>query len=192
MSFRQSESYRELLKAFSYIILILIILQFNSLPYDYLVIFLFLTDFYFTRRLPRSTLRLLKNKGALTVAQYYIGKHICNVWSSDNTYDSNPVGAVLHLCVYYMYLWRTPSIRCSPHKLKLNLIKVAMFVLSDHLFRHSFNCVCYIWYHMCWSTVPGDMMRRKYGVHHGIMGLWIEDPDFLSLFDLCFITFNAR
>ena len=120
-----------------YLVLVLIILQFNSLPYDYLVTFIFLTDFYFTRRLPRSTLRLLKNKGALTVAQYYIGKHTCNVWSSDNTYDSNLVGAVLHLCVNYMYLWRTPFIRCSPHKLKLNLIKVAMFVLSNHLFRIS-------------------------------------------------------
>ena len=41
--------------------------------------------------------------------------------------------------------------------------------------------VCSLWYHLCWSSVPGDMMTLKHGVHRGIYGLWIEDPEFSSL-----------
>ena len=124
------------------------------------------------------------NRGAYILkAQYYIGKHICNIWS--------PVCAfiLMHLVYFYIFvcivgnLWWTSSSRCSPYKasrkfkLKLNLMKVSMFhslITSSGI--HStviLYYVCSLWCHLCWSSVPGDVMTLKRGLHRGIMGLWI-------------------
>ena len=160
-------------------------LEFNSLSYDCLLIFLFLINFYFTRWLPRSsTLRLLKQQMSLYNKTLRVFRGTCLQFMIDCIcVHSKAFYVVLHFCVYCVYWWWTSSTRWSPYKarsrseLKLNLMIVAMSALSNHLFWHSFNCsvlfcsVCSLWYHLCWSSVPGDMMTLKHGIHRGIYGL---------------------
>jgi len=63
---------------FIYRVLILIILQINSFLYDCLVMFLFLTNDYFSGGLQLHDYS--SNRGAYWIeSQYYIGKRFCNV-----------------------------------------------------------------------------------------------------------------
>ena len=124
------------------------------------VAFLFLIDFFFTRRLPRSTtLRLLKQKRILSIWRsilYRLTSLQCLIACICFRSDALQV-VVIHIEVY-VHSPRTPSSRCSPSnasnkiELELNLIQVAMFVMPDHLFIHSFHwnfVICTLIYTIC-------------------------------------------
>jgi len=104
-------------------------------------IILFLTNLFFTRRLPRSTtLRLLKQHRNLSTWRSTLYRlTILQCLIACMCFHSNAFHAiVLHTCEY-VYFRRTPSRRASQWsassriKLEVNLIKVAVFVMSDDL-----------------------------------------------------------
>ena len=87
------------------------------------------------------------NRGAYIIKSLRVFRGTCLQFMIDCIcVHSKAFYVVLHICVYCVYWWWTSSTRWSPYKarsrseLKLNLMIVTMFALSNHLFWHSFNC----------------------------------------------------
>ena len=131
-------------------------------------IILFLTNLFFTRRLPRSTtLRLLKQHRNLSTRRSTLYRlTILQSLIACMCFHSNAFHViVLHICEY-VYFRRTPTRRASQWnaksriKLEHNLIKVTMFVMPDDLILdiHS-TAILYYLYHFCWFTV---FVRTRY------------------------------
>ena len=154
-------------------------------------IILFLTNLFFTRRLPRSTtLRLLKHHRNLSTWRSTLYRlTILQCLIACMCFHSNEFHAIVHHVCEYVYFQRTPSSRGSRIKLKVNLIKVTMFIMSDDLFRYLFhlNYVCSdLYYFLLVHCICLAIMTPQRGLML-IMELLLQVPECKLLCLCCYI-----